>query len=64
VPCVTLRENTERPETLEVGANILAGNNPDNILKMVEKMIKSPRKWENPFGEGGSSEEILNIILK
>ena len=28
-PCVTLRENTERPETLEVGASLLAGTDPD-----------------------------------
>jgi len=29
VPCVTLRDNTERPETAEVGANVLAGADPD-----------------------------------
>lgn len=33
VPCVTLRHNTERPETLEVGSNVLAGTEPDEIVK-------------------------------
>ncbi len=32
VPCVTLRDNTERPETLEVGSNVLAGRNAESIL--------------------------------
>jgi len=31
VPCVTLRENTERPETIEVGANLLVGSGCDRI---------------------------------
>jgi len=34
VPCVTLRDNTERPETVEVGSNMLAGINPDKILEI------------------------------
>lgn len=33
VPCVTMRDNTERPETLQVGSNILAGTNPNRILE-------------------------------
>jgi len=34
VPCVTLRDNTERPETLDVGSNVLAGTNPEKLLTM------------------------------
>jgi UDP-N-acetylglucosamine 2-epimerase (non-hydrolysing) len=37
VPCVTLRENTERPETIDVGANVLAGTDPDRILGLRKK---------------------------
>ena len=33
VPCVALRDNTERPETLEVGSNVLSGVNQTNILE-------------------------------
>jgi len=64
VPCVTLRDNTERPETLEVKSNILAGADSKKIIKSVEKMLNSKRKWKNPFGDGKSGKRILNIIKK
>ena len=62
VPCVTLRENTERPETITVGSNILAGSNPKKILKSVEKMLLKKRKWRNPFGDGTSGKKIFKIL--
>ena len=62
VPCVTLRDNTERPETLEIGANILAGVKPDKILESVNKMINKKRNWKNPFGSGKAGEKIIEII--
>ena len=64
VPCVTLRENTERPETVEEGANIVAGLIPKNILKAVDKMLMRKAKWKNPFGDGKSGERIIKICLK
>ncbi len=63
VPCVTLRENTERPETLDAGSNMLAGTSSGSILECAEKMISKEREWENPFGDGKSSEKILDILL-
>jgi UDP-N-acetylglucosamine 2-epimerase (non-hydrolysing) len=62
VPCVTLRENTERPETLEVGANILAGNSEKKIIESIKKMLKKEKNWSNPFGEGESGRLITKII--
>jgi UDP-N-acetylglucosamine 2-epimerase (non-hydrolysing) len=62
VPCVTLRNNTERPETLEVGSNILAGTDPDKILKCVHIMLEKKRRWKNPFGDGKASERIVKIL--
>lgn len=62
VPCVTLRDNTERPETIEVGSNILAGSSPDKILSCAELMLKSKTGWENPFGDGRSAERIIEIV--
>jgi len=64
IPCVTLRDNTERPETIEVGANLLAGKNPQKILNCVSKMLNKKRDWDNPFGAGGTGGEILEIIKK
>lgn len=61
VPCVTLRENTERPETIDVGANVLAGSDPDRILQRSLEMISVRRDWENPFGDGESARRILDI---
>lgn len=64
VPCVTLRDNTERPETLIVKSNILVGTNPEKILKSAKKMLNSKRQWKNPFGNGLAGEKIIKIIKK
>lgn len=61
VPCVTLRKSTERPETVEVGANSVSGLDPDKILKAVETMLNAKRNWTNPFGEN-VAEKIVNIL--
>jgi UDP-N-acetylglucosamine 2-epimerase (non-hydrolysing) len=62
-PCVTLRENTERPETLKVGANVLAGTNPESVVKAAEVMIYRTG-WSHPFGDGRSAERITDITRK
>ena len=64
VPCVTLRDNTERPETVKVGSNTVAGTNPEKVLRCVEEMMKKKREWENPFGDGKTAEKIVNEVLK
>lgn len=64
VPCVTLRDNTERPETIEVGSNVLAGTDPKKILKSVEKMLTVNRTWINPFGDGKAAARIVDVIGK
>jgi UDP-N-acetylglucosamine 2-epimerase (non-hydrolysing) len=63
VPCVTLRDNTERPETLAVGANVLAGAEPDNIIKKAREMLAGERRWENPFGDGRAAAKIVDVVL-
>jgi UDP-N-acetylglucosamine 2-epimerase (non-hydrolysing) len=60
VPCVTLRDNTERPETVEVGANILLDLNDYNITHF---HIIHANKYINPYGNGNSSNLIMNYIL-
>ena len=63
VPCVTLRDNTERPETLEVGSNILAGTNAETILNTVKEMIDKENNWKNPFGDGKTGKRIVEILI-
>lgn len=62
IPCVTLRDNTERPETIEVGSNILAGTEPSRIMDAVKKMMNVKSGWENPFGDGKAGKRIVEII--
>lgn len=64
VPCVTIRENTERPETLEVGANLLVGNQSEVIISGAKKMIKAGRNWENPFGNGQAGKKIVDFLIR
>lgn len=62
VPCVTLRDSTERPETLVVGSNTLSGGNVENILDSVKLMINKENSWINPFGNGKAGERIIEIL--
>jgi UDP-N-acetylglucosamine 2-epimerase (non-hydrolysing) len=62
VPCVTLRYNTERPETVEVGANALAGTDPAEIVKKADLMLNKHLGWKNPFGDGKAGEKIVKVL--
>jgi UDP-N-acetylglucosamine 2-epimerase (non-hydrolysing) len=64
VPCVTLRDNTERPETVEVGSNMLAGTNPERILEAAKLMVGKKKGWVNPFGDGKTAQKIISILTK
>lgn len=48
IPNVTLRDVTERPETVECGSNILSGADPDLIVKSVDVAISQPASWNPP----------------
>jgi UDP-N-acetylglucosamine 2-epimerase (non-hydrolysing) len=63
IPCVTLRENTERPETIKIGSNTIAGTDPTRISKAVNKMLKVAPNWKNPFGDGRASKKIVDAII-
>lgn len=61
VPCVTLLEETEKGETLEVGANTLASTDPAKISAAVKRMRRAGN-WKNPYGNGTSSEMIIKQL--
>jgi UDP-N-acetylglucosamine 2-epimerase (non-hydrolysing) len=64
-PCVTLRDTTERPETLIDGINILAGIDPDSILDAVDRnMDKQNVNSINPFGDGKAAEKMISIMIR
>jgi UDP-N-acetylglucosamine 2-epimerase (non-hydrolysing) len=64
VPCVTLRDNTERPETIEVGSNVLVGTQPNGIVKGVKLMLEKERNWRAPFGDGNAGMKVVEILKK
>lgn len=64
VPCVTLRERTERPETVRVGANDLRGTDPDAIREGAAAMLGTDGDWRNPFGDGRASRRILREVVE
>ncbi len=62
-PCVTLRDNTERPETLAVESNVLAGADAERILAAAKVMGAKVGGWCNPFGDGKASERIVKVLF-
>jgi len=63
VPCVTLRENTERPETVEVGSNVVVGTDPSRMVEGVRSMLSRRGGWACPLGERGAGARIVDICL-
>lgn len=59
IPCVTIRDRTERPETVEVGANVLVHRNAEAMVAALNRPMKP---WANPFGDGHTAERILDVI--
>jgi UDP-N-acetylglucosamine 2-epimerase (non-hydrolysing) len=65
VPNVTIRDTTERPETIECGSNILAGIYPEDIQRAVSVALRDWSGWEPPDGylDGNVSDKVVNILL-
>jgi len=61
-PSITLRDNTERPETLGVGASMLTGPNKHKIIAATSIMLAKNKTWKNPFGTGKSGQYIINTL--
>lgn len=65
VPNVTIRDVTERPETLECGSNILTGSDPDAIVRAVEIVLEAGTDWMPPqeYLEPHVSRQVAKILL-
>lgn len=66
IPCITLRDNTERPETITIGTNELVGTNPKNIKPYMDKLFAG--EWKKggvpELWDGRAAERIVDIIIK
>ncbi|MFC1678621.1 non-hydrolyzing UDP-N-acetylglucosamine 2-epimerase [Elusimicrobiota bacterium] len=62
---VTVRDVTERPETIEVGSNLLTGNRPADILRAVDATLLETREWSVPdeYQAENVSSTVLRILL-
>jgi len=69
IPVLTLRYNTERPETVAAGGNILVGSDKEKIVEKAKSILNDDEFLDemknaiNPYGIGDSGKEILDIIL-
>lgn len=65
VPCMTLRDNTERPETCTVGTNFLVGTNPDKIAPVLERLFAC--QWQKggipELWDGHAAERIVKTLI-
>ena len=64
VPCLTLRENTERPVTVEVGTNRLVGQRPERILAAYREVMAGRGRAGRtpPLWDGGASARIVEVL--
>ena len=65
IPCLTLRENTERPITVSMGTNVLVGRNPDKLRQELSKVLTGQAKKGTipPLWDGKTGERIANILV-
>ncbi len=66
IPCLTLRDNTERPITCEIGTNRLVGNRPSKIIRGFEEVINGGKIKGKvpPMWDGKAAERIVDILLQ
>ncbi len=64
IPCITIRESTERPEYIEAGGNILSGLDPDNLVQSIKLIasLDNELKWIETLGDNKTSFRVANIL--
>ncbi len=65
VPCITIRENTERPSTIEIGTNYLVGTDPQRIFSVAQQILGGNAKEGKvpPLWDGNAAERIVDVII-
>jgi UDP-N-acetylglucosamine 2-epimerase (non-hydrolysing) len=67
IPCLTLRENTERPITIEMGTNVLVGTNPEKIERAAFEVLENEAKKDAkipPLWDGRAAQRVCDAILE
>jgi len=67
VPCLTLRKNTERPITIEMGTNVLVGLDPEKIISACRGAMHAPNATVHrvpEFWDGSAAKRILDVLLR
>jgi UDP-N-acetylglucosamine 2-epimerase (non-hydrolysing) len=63
VPCFTLRDNTERPVTCDLGTNVLLGLAPERIVEVPERVASARRRRAIPPGwDGSAAERVVDVL--
>ncbi len=64
IPCVTLRDNTERPITVDIGTNIIAGTKKHDVLQIIDKVIDGDEKNGDipELWDGKAAERIIDVL--
>jgi UDP-N-acetylglucosamine 2-epimerase (non-hydrolysing) len=68
VPVLVLRDDTERPEAVEIGANRLVGTKPDQIIASVHELLNFSEVYArmatagSPYGDGHAADAIVRIL--
>ena len=66
IPCITMRENTERPITVDIGTNVIVGSDTNLIVTEVEKILQGKQKIGKipELWDGKAAERIVEILAK
>jgi UDP-N-acetylglucosamine 2-epimerase (non-hydrolysing) len=66
IPCITMRENTERPVTVDIGTNVIVGSDTELIKKEADKILDgNGKKGQIPeLWDGKAAERIVSILAK
>jgi UDP-N-acetylglucosamine 2-epimerase (non-hydrolysing) len=65
VPCLTVRENTERPVTTTLGTNVLVGRSMERLLIEVDRVLTGPRELRTvpPLWDGHAAERVAEAVI-